>query len=71
MTDPDLGRPTRAHEDQGDEPTTADGAGVMEEEPSVQGAIDDDTSAAAFTVHDAEDRGPLAPEFREPTEDSE
>ena len=71
MTDRDDGQSAQAYEDRGDETRSGEGAVVMEDEPSVREAIDDDTSAAAFTVHDAEDRGPLAPEFREPTEDSE
>ncbi|MER8007831.1 MULTISPECIES: hypothetical protein [unclassified Streptomyces] len=71
MTDRDDGQSAREREDRGEETMPADGAGAMEDEPSVQEAIEDDTSAAAFAVHDAEDRGPLAPEFREPPEDSE
>ena len=74
MTDRDEGQPAQAPDDGDDgSPRTApaDGPGVMEQEPSVREAIDDDTGAAVFTVHDAEDRGPLAPDFREPTQDAE
>ncbi|MEV6958683.1 hypothetical protein AB0M97_05660 [Streptomyces sp. NPDC051207] len=43
-------------------------ADAIEEEAPVRQAIDDDTSAAAFTEDEADDHGPLAPEFHEPTD---
>jgi hypothetical protein len=44
---------------------------ALEEETAVRKAIDDDTGTGAFTAHDAQDDGPLAPEFREPADDGE
>ncbi|MGW0424136.1 hypothetical protein ACWDZ9_35395, partial [Streptomyces sp. NPDC003015] len=62
----DAGWPQHA-ETEGD--ATPEGtADVIEEEAPVRKAVDDDTSAAAFTGEDPEDRGPLAPEFHAPTD---
>lgn len=51
-------------------PGTDDGkaADALEEETAVRRAIDDDTGTAAFADGDEDDRGPLAPGFREPSD---
>lgn len=46
-------------------------ADALEEEAPVRRAVDDDTGTAAFTEHDAQDEGPLAPTFREPADSEE
>ncbi|MDG9704651.1 hypothetical protein [Streptomyces sp. DH37] len=38
----------------------------LEEDPAVRQAASDDVTATPLTTEDEEDRGPLAPEFREP-----
>jgi hypothetical protein len=43
-------------------------ADALEEETAVRQAIDDDTGTAAFSEGDEDDRGPLAPDFREPSD---
>ncbi len=40
----------------------------MEEDPAVERAFTDDTTATPLTTEDEDDRGPLAPSFREPGE---
>ncbi|CQR61233.1 hypothetical protein [Streptomyces leeuwenhoekii] len=52
--------------------TGGEAADALEEETAVRRAIDDDTGTAAFADGDEDDRGPLAPGFREPSDsDSE
>ncbi|MFI6208114.1 hypothetical protein ACIBAI_17200 [Streptomyces sp. NPDC051041] len=69
LTHADAGWPRHTEEPGEDPPEGA--ADAVEEEASVRRAVDDDTSTAAFTGQDAEDRGPLAPEFQEPADSDE
>jgi hypothetical protein len=59
---------TPENQEHPENPEHPENTDAVEQDPPVRKAIDDDTSAAVFTGHDAEDRGPLAPEFREPTD---
>ncbi|HZG05108.1 MAG TPA: hypothetical protein VE546_16315 [Streptomyces sp.] len=42
----------------------------LEEDPVVEEAFADDTTATPLATEDRDDRGPLAPSFREPGEPS-
>ncbi|MEU6812933.1 hypothetical protein ABZ920_28925 [Streptomyces sp. NPDC046831] len=66
-TRPDAGWPRRTEEEA--EGRGEEAGAALEEQPQVREAIDDDTSTGAFTDRAEEDRGPLAPEFQEPTDD--
>ncbi|MER6689141.1 hypothetical protein [Streptomyces minutiscleroticus] len=72
VTRDDAGWPRRTGAESGSPQEETAGAAegtadVVEEEPSVRRAVDDDTGTDVLTGEDAEDRGPLAPEFEEPT----
>ncbi|MFE9676813.1 hypothetical protein ACFYO5_22130 [Streptomyces sp. NPDC006259] len=66
LTEPDAGWPQHTGTEGDAVPEGTSDA--LEEDPSVRKAMEDDTSAPAFVREEADDDGPLTPEFREPTD---
>ncbi|MEG8279891.1 hypothetical protein [Streptomyces sp. AHA2] len=64
----DAGWPRRTEDPAG---VPEEGADAVEDEAAVRRAVDDDASTEVFTGQDTEDRGALAPEFREPSHGNE
>ncbi|MTE22343.1 hypothetical protein F0L17_25225 [Streptomyces sp. TRM43335] len=59
------GRPDRPGDEERDRTRNTERTPV-EEDPAVRRAITDDNTATVLATEDEEDRGPLAPSFREP-----
>ncbi|MFP8905977.1 hypothetical protein [Streptomyces atacamensis] len=61
--------PDRSGRENGDRPRD-DGRDPVEQDPAVRRAFADDDTTTALTTEEQDDRGPLAPDFREPEEPS-